>query len=216
MLLSPRDARRLVADISDFQGKFDERAYASAGHMVLALKAGEGNGHGGARNYAPRADRAHAVNCAVFHYWFCHPEEAHESQMNLFWDTVRPHFRKGDALVLDIEIGFPHQAGIWGTNAYRYLAGRSGGGDPSRGHHAIGYTYEAFLADSLQIPNIWLAAYRNNRPRSNLGGGRKRVMWQYTDGIFGPFPHGFAGIGQCDGSLLNPRFARQIAKTIGR
>lgn len=48
---------------------------------------------------------------------------------------------------------------------------------------------------------LWIAYY--NTPLKVPYGWDKWVLWQYTDGIKGPCPHGVIGIGLCDRDVFN-------------
>jgi len=211
--MNERDARRLFADVSDYQKKFDAHAYAKAGHLLVGLKAGQGTGHGGASLYSHRVGDAHAHRLAVAHYWYCEPQHPAAEQVRLLWDTVKPHWREGDYLVLDVETE-PSSARWWLSVADPLLTKYSG-------HEAIGYSYRSFITtQKLRVKSgrWWFADYSGRpSPLSGLplGFGRRRWAHQYTDGKYGPLPHVFAGIGACDGSCLNMRTVRRLEKLRG-
>lgn len=202
-------SRLLFADVSDFQSRFDAHAYKRAGHVLVAIKAGEGIEGGGASLYPIRATAAHAAGLHVWHYWFAHPGESAAAQVARLHVVTSPHYRAGDRTVIDIETGNSGKAAAWCREAADALH--------KLGRNPIGYTYASYLAEGgAALASCfdwwWVADYdgtvRKRRPSIPAGRslihnhGPILVAKQYTDGEAGAEPHRYSGIGQCDGSVL--------------
>lgn len=196
---------RLMADISSNNPYFDPAAYASAGHVAIAIKATEWTNYIN-HAYAAWVDGAHNHRLSVTHYHFCRPEDgAPIEQMQHFWQTVRSRFRRpADHLALDVETGLMTQAREWLAQAYTEL---------HRLSDAFPWVYcplSYYEGAPLRVPDsrYWLAAWGSRAPVTRRGD--TCVAWQYTDGQVGPEPHVFAGIGVCDGSVLQRKLADDI------
>lgn len=205
-------AVREFADISDYQERFDAGRYAAAGHLLVAIKATEGTS-GLQSKYAERVAAAHGRGLGVWHYHFAHPDTdpGEGGEASHFWTNVRPHFHAGDRLVLDVELR--HPGGPAGLIAYTstldarllHISGQA----------SILYTYDALLRETgpkfrTKSGEVWLAKYGGwVWP---LGGGRRMIARQYTDGEAGGDPKRYAGIGQCDGDRLQRWYFRQLLR----
>jgi GH25 family lysozyme M1 (1,4-beta-N-acetylmuramidase) len=180
-----------MADVSSNNGAVDLHAYAKAGHAAIAIKASEGTGYVNPEHRAQCAT-AHHYGLTVVHYHFARPGRGDISaELALFHRTWLEGWRKGDYLALDLEVNEANSA--WYARAFL-------GALKHFGHPAILYTYRSFRTEHLagvKVERLWLADYV--APLSNAGSWAK----QYTDGVNGPEPHRYAGIGQCDGSVLN-------------
>lgn len=193
-----------MADLSNNNPHFDAAAYRKAGHRVIALKATEGVG-GYQAIHGTRTAAAHADGVKVVHYHFAHPENHPDGRVEAreFWTHVKPHYRRGDRLCLDIEVN-PGR-----TSIPAYV--RAFVGELARlGHqHTWVYTYTSYAREHgvlTIVPagcRLWLADYQK---LSRTPAGLPR-LWahQFTDGRSGPQPHAMAGIGQCDVSRLSAR-----------
>lgn len=196
---------RNFADISNNnQQPLDFKAYVQSGHVLLGHKTTEGLGFVD-QFHVERTERAHKRGSWVLHYHFGHVGESPQEQAKFFWANCHGHFAPKDFLCIDTERGqanngYPVGSVARWTNEFaQHLKGISG-------HSVIMYSNEALLAElvraGLRIPGNrgWIAAYG---PRKPSIGGISTWAWQYTDGVIGPQPHHYAGIGNCDGSLLN-------------
>lgn len=201
---------RQFADISNNNASFDAAAYRGAGHVLIAIKATEGATFIDEK-HALWARAAHAQGLAVMHYHYGRPD--HHPRGNTeaahFWRVAKPVSRPGDLLCVDLEVHAPlgpHQDAF-------YLRGFQEELRKVSGHGVIAYTYDGYLEDSsltLDVPGSrwWVAKYGGPKPKP--GAGRRLWAWQYTDGKEGAGPHEFAGIGRCDGSVLNLRSALRL------
>ena len=120
---------RLFADTFNGTASVNMQDYARAGYSLIAIKASEGTGfidflHAG------RSRRAHDEGLTVLHYHFARPDEGSSAidEAQLFARVVRPTWRPGDYLALDIERTHPNGSGattdwckIFVTEAYRLL-----------------------------------------------------------------------------------------------
>lgn len=201
---------KLFADLSNNNPAFNAPAYRSAGHQLIVLKATEGLGYTDDR-HAARADAAHHAGLLVGHYHFCRPDSHPEGtgEAAAFWAAVKPHWRPGDLLILDIET--PPRGGM--AHAGAYLQQVDTHLSRISGQNAVGYTYTAYMAEagaSLQVASRlwWMAAYGSRVPL--LGHHRRRWAHQYTDGWTAGKRTAFAGIGICDASRLTWRGLRDL------
>lgn len=198
-------SRTLAADISDNNAMFDARAYASAGHVLVMIKATQGTGFTSS-TWQPRVRDAHGQRLAVGHYHYCQPDDNPVLEARHFWGTVRPHFNPHvDRLLLDLEIG---DQATWP----RYLAELDSELHRLSGRTAIGYTFAAGLSPGLTLRSglWWVAAWGTTRPatprHSSLWG------WQYASATTAPSggPDRAAGIGPCDMTVIRNLTVRRI------
>ena len=190
---------QLFADISDYQAAFKATSYKSAGHKLVAIKAGEGLGLGGASGHHTRAADAHQVGLQVWHYWFLNPTLDPRQQAATCAKTVAGVFQRGDRIVIDTESLSVAPVEGCRAAAEMHLA------LASYGHpHAIPYTFEAYVTEELYIPGAeyWIAQYDGTFSRPGLDKKFNVIAKQYTDSIHGEDPKSFAGIGPCDGSIF--------------
>jgi lysozyme len=209
-------ANRLFADVSNYNERFDAHAYVKGGHQLVMILATDGVVFTSPK-YVDQANHAHEAGVAVWHYHFCRPEvdPAATGEASHFWTVVKPHYRPGDRLVLDVERR--HPGGAKGLIDYTHsLDGKL---QKISGVHAVAYTYDSLLREvghRWQVSSgDWHVASYGSRP-APLGWGRRMVAWQYTDGLVGPEPHRFAGIGPCDGNRLAFWYARKLQRAARR
>jgi GH25 family lysozyme M1 (1,4-beta-N-acetylmuramidase) len=208
---SPADAKagELFADISANQSTFNAAAYASAGHRLIMIKATQGENYLNPA-HASWTTSAHLHGLAVAHYHFCELSNP-LLEARAFWERVRPVFDPArDRLVLDLEIGNP---ATWPTylreldnELLRYSTLK-----------AVLYTFASAVSPQLVVRSgkYHLAAWGTRQPSGpfrRLINGGTLWAWQYTDDEIDPAagPRAFAGIGPCDGSVLNPNTLRNI------
>lgn len=209
--------RFLFADISSNNASFDAQKYASAGHLLIGIKATQGRGFVNP-DWSAWVRDAHANRLAVLHYHFVDGSGA-VSEANHFWMTARQHFDASrDRLAIDFEN--PALARL-GAAAPGYLAEFDHQLHHLSGIHAIGYTFRSALSAALRVDSgkWWVAAFGNQWP----AGARRRLpsgtlwAWQFTDGEIGADgPRGAAGIGRCDVSVLSPPIVNLLRKTLRR
>lgn len=196
---------RYFADISSNQRSFDAQAYASAGHLLIALKASEGQSFvdPNHRGWCLHAGMHHL---GVVHYHFGRPDlnsDAEQEAMH-FVRTVRGLLGGRDCLVLDFERHTP--AGFRTDPAWsrtfavtvKHLTG----------HGIVLYASRSWLQESdLWLPEgarfVWDADW--SEAPTFMPPGYEALFRQYTDGLLGPEPHAFAGIGRCDGNRMSQR-----------
>jgi GH25 family lysozyme M1 (1,4-beta-N-acetylmuramidase) len=190
---------RFMADVSSNNSSVNLATYASAGHVAIAIKATEGAGY---VNPLHRrwSDEAHAHGLTVCHYHFARPGHGDQgAERALFHRTYLAAWRKGDYLVLDLEVTEGADVAAYAASWLRGMEGFK--------HPQVLYTYQAFRAEHLgrtRADRWWIADYAP--PLSSSGQWAK----QYTDGETGPAPHHYAGIGDCDGSVLNAKTAAAL------
>lgn len=214
---SNAQAGYLFADISNNNAvAFNAHAYASAGHLLIGLKASEGTTFTDG-THGLRADTAHGARVAVLHYHFCSGFDA-INEARHFWTVVKPKWKNGDRLAIDIE---QPALGRLGGRAPAYLSAFDQELHKLSGQEAIGYTFRSALSSSLKVRSDkwWVAAFGNVWPagaRRHLPSGTMWA-WQYTDGTIGAAgPRGAAGIGRCDMSVLSPPIVALLRKTLHR
>lgn len=200
-------ARRLVADVSSNNAHLSVEPYLKAGHKRIAIKATEGTAYINPELHA-WAESASRLGLAVSFYHYGHPEGNNsQAEARHFWEAIRGLWKPGDTVSLDLELGL----GVLSTEAVvsyhnmfcAHLAMGSG-------HHSISYMPEFYyrtLAPKLITPEnrYWIAAWGTRKPR--VMNGHTLWMWQFTNGLVGPFPHECAGIGACDISRISRRVA---------
>lgn len=189
-----------MADVSSNNGPGVNLAtYSSAGHVAIAIKASEGTGY--VNPFHKRwCDEAHWHRLTVVHYHFARPGRGDVgAEVALFHRTYLSAWRNGDYLALDLEV---NEGGDVAGYARRFL-----GALAAFGHPRILYTYRSFRTEHLggvKADRWWVADY--SPPLSSEHQWAK----QYTDGAEGPQPHHYAGIGACDGSILNVKTAAAL------
>lgn len=197
----------LFADISNNnQQEMNFEAYKKHGkHILLGHKTTEGLTFVD-QFHAERADRAHhKAHLWMMHYHFAHCKESPTEQAAFFWAHTAGHFAKLDFCAIDTERGMAND-GIPAATVAHWTNEFAAHLKKISGHSIIMYSNESLLAElmraGLRIPGdrAWIAAFGSSRPSV---GGIRTWAWQYTDGIIGPKPHNFTGLGNCDGSRLN-------------
>lgn len=194
---------RLFADVSSNNARFDAAAYRSAGHRLIAIKATEGVSYNNPE-YGPWVAAAHQHKLVVAHYHFARPGNDAITEARHFWGVVKSRFRKGDYLVLDLEVKHPGGDARTASWAGAFVAALRS----LSGHTPILYTYASFLNEVgpsvvRRTPRVWIAQYAPAAQWPNWVS--RRWAWQRTDGVNGPPPHGLPGVGKCDVSILNRR-----------
>jgi len=213
LIASPRGATeaQLAADISSNNASFDPAIYASAGHLLITIKATEGIGYTNPE-WDQWAHEAHQHKLAVNHYHFAQLVDPIEEARH-FWLTIRKRFKTGvDRVMIDIETGdqehWPVFLERFDTELHRLS-----------GLEAIGYTFAAALSPALRLrSNLWMvAAWGTQRPgtaRLTLPCGRL-WGWQYTGGQGSPSggPVKAAGIpGEIDLTVLRNWTVRNLQR----
>lgn len=184
------------ADLSEYELRFDAGAYRKAGHLLVMLKATEGQTWVDP-SYAEKVLHARQWGLEVWHYHFAHPDTNPDERGEAahFWRTVQPHYRPGDRLVLDVELHHPDGA----AGLVRYTATLDQRLHSISGQLAILYTYLALIRETgpkWQVQSRqWHVADYSSLVRS-IGAGRQVIAQQTSDHVY------FAGIGYSDGNVL--------------
>lgn len=200
------------ADISNYTDRFAAQNYAKAGHRAIGVLATDGERFVSDK-HAEQSAHAHEAGLHVVHYHFARPEDDPRAvgEAAHFYGAVKPHFVRGDRVVIDFERAHPEgpaALGRYGQQLDDRLLTISG-------HEAIGYSFWDFLLNAgreLRVNSGWWWVARYGARILWLPGGRKLWSQQYTDGIAGPEPHRFAGIGNCDGSRFTIRGWRDFTR----
>ncbi len=205
----------VFADISSNNGAVDYERYAAAPETapLIAIKATEGTAYTWTEG-RDASKRAHAAGLAVAHYHFARGGSA-IGEMDRFLPEAQGRFSKrhGDFLVLDVEVGDPHDMARWTSAADRYLA--------KRNHRAVLYTYRSFLIEAgptfgVAGGLVWLADYTTphtslvkewNTAAWGARCGRSLYAHQHTDHATIP---GVADAGQTDSSVLRAASVRYL------
>lgn len=209
----------LFADLSSNNGAnaFDAAAYAKAGHLIIGIKASEGDSYVNPY-HSGWTSSAHTHHVAVLHYHFITGSGA-ILEARHFWNTVKPLWRDGDRLAGDFE---QPALGKLGAGANEYLAIFDHELERLSGQQMIGYTFRSALSSTLRVLSgkWWVASFGDAWPA-----GRFRRLangslwaWQFTDGKLGAAgPRGLTGInGRCDVSVLSPPIVALLRRTLRR
>lgn len=204
---------KLWADLSNNDPNFDAARYAKAGHKLLGYKATEGATYVDktmTRNV--RLAHAHGVRVAFYHFAQPNLASSAAAQARHFWRVVKPNYRAGDYLVLDLEVQHRHGMGVtlsWARSFARELRRASG-------HRPILYTSQSWLVEfgprtRLAFPRIWMAQYAQH-PTPPVW-ARPLWAWQRTGDGVGRAPYTLPGCpGNCDVNVLNVRSYRRLRR----
>ena len=204
-------ADRYFVDVSNFTARFQAGRYAKSGPMLVGVLATDGVDFVSPA-HAEQAAHAHEAGLDVWHYHFARPGNLFEtqSQMEHFWQTVKPRYHAGDRLVLDIEtlplvgdlrlIPFTHAL----DDKLHHISGVQ----------AVGYTYDSLLREAGRDLQIKSGAWWIAKPDGlllPLGAGRKCIARQVRlDGV-GKGPSRFPGVEGFDVDELAFWYARRLA-----
>lgn len=198
----------LVADVSSNNGSVDIAAYRAAGHVLLAIKATEGEG------FVSPTHRQWATECGrhgvgVLHYHFARPDTGSdpEAEARFFLEAALPLAGGRDYLSLDLERatpqGWAHDP-AWSRTFDEYV----------RAHSRFATILYANRS-TLQAGSGWLSKAPERYWDADWSGGPDFApvggwvaLRQFTDGVFGPEPHSLLGIGRCDVNVMRGVFAR--------
>ena len=196
---------RFFADIYSNDPHYDAKAYAVAGHRMIALKATEG------KTYydAPFADRFKASSHLtrwVYHFARPHSNSPEDEASNFAKALTKVTLSPDDRLVLDWEDEkFSADGTLWVQRFVNAMQQQYG--------HEIRVLYSGgpYIEQTIkQWPKsksgplrYWHAAY-NSHPEANVPAIAKPHLRavQYTDGKLGLPPYTASGIGPCDMSYL--------------
>jgi Glycosyl hydrolases family 25 len=188
----------LMADVSSNNGEVDIASYSRAGHVAIAIKATQGTSYINPF-HQEQSIVAHEFGLTVIHYHYCGPESGNEQEeINHFRNIYNKAWANGDWTCFDIEV-----PAFQGSNANNILLK----------YHEQSKREPVLYADRSDLENKFRHVI--------IPGGRKwEAEWnanpittwmkQYTNGIEGPEPHFYSGIGKCDGSIINSGTARRF------
>lgn len=203
---------RLFADLSSNNNDFDAKEYRTAGGIVVAIKATEGN-HYVNPDHRPWCYAAGGQHIAVVHYHFARPDlnDNPETEAWHFLNVAHPLAGGRDYLVLDFErsvpSGFTHDP-AWSDSFAKYVASHSR-------FQVILYANRSTLEQSDQWlasqskKRVWDADYSTTPDYAPKG--YACVFRQFTDGVVGPDPHILPGVGRCDINRLSHAMFAEIA-----
>lgn len=206
---------QLFADTYEGNSVGSIEDYTRAGHVILALKASEGTAHIDTW-HAGRAREAHAWGLAVVHYHFARPDLGNDPhrEAEFFVRVVKPTWRKGDYLWLDIERGVERRTGTeqaW-CEAFCATVHSMFGATP------IVYASESVLNEALRNMRVkgerYAPAKYGGSP-SRLAGKKRKWSEQFTDGTLGHGPHSLPGTGKGDINILSLRVASAVRLRTG-
>lgn len=211
----------LFVDISSNNGPdaFNASAYAKAGHLMIGIKATEGQDYLNPY-HARQVTDAHAHRVAVLHYHFITGSGA-ILEARHFWAAVKPLWRRGDRLAGDFEEPALMKLG---ASANEYLAVFDHELERLSGVKMIGYTFRSALDDfALRVLSgkWWVASFGSKWPAGafrRLPGSSTMWAWQFTNGTIGaPGPRGLTGIaGRSDVSVLAPPIVQLLKRELHR
>lgn len=203
---------RYFPDISNFTERFSAHQVRSAGAELVGVLATDGSDFTSPK-HAEQAAHAHEAGLRVWHYHFCRPERDPQAtgEAAHFWRTVKPHYQRGDRLVIDVER--THPQGMPGLVSYvRAIDGHL--------HSISGVACACYVPDSmfrdaglgLQVisGDFWIASWGGRVAR--LGHGRRMIAQQISDGQDGFEPKRFPGIGACDTNRLQRWYLRRLRR----
>jgi GH25 family lysozyme M1 (1,4-beta-N-acetylmuramidase) len=199
------------ADLSDNNMDYQALTYADAGHLIIALKASEGVDYVNPkhRGWALQSGLEHV---AVIHYHFARPDLGNtpEAEAQFFLRVTEGLLGPRDYVVLDLERatpqGWEHDP-AWSRDFDQYIREHSH-------YRTILYasqsTLQGYTGWLFGAPlRSWDAAWGDGPDYAPPG--YVCVFRQYTDGTVGPEPHGFAGIGSCDGNRMSKDIYNALA-----
>lgn len=212
----------LFADISSNNGgltAFNPTAYSKAGHLLIGIKATEGDSYVNPMHYAWTVG-AHGAHVAVLHYHFVTGKTTAAAEAAHFWANVKSSFdHRCDRLAIDFE--GPAFTAL-GSRSAGYLSAFDAELHKLSGQWAIGYTFRSALSSGLRVRSgkWWVASFGSTWPAAKFRRLPDGTMWawQFTDGKLGaPGPRGLTGIaGTCDVSVLSPPIVVLLRKALRR
>ena len=191
------------ADISSVQPEYNAQMYANAGHLLIAIKSTEGLGY---VNPYHRGQALHSglEHVAVAHYHYARPDLGNnpEDECKFFLTNTAYLLGPYDYVILDIERatpqGWSHDP-AWSFQWDEYLRAHSRFKAILYASRSTLEQYDTWLiGDPRRVHDADWSATPDYAPP-----GYTCVFRQYTDGIVGPEPHRYAGIGQCDGNRMD-------------
>lgn len=209
-------ASRLWADLSNNNPSLSHALYAKD-HVLLGYKATEG-GTFKDSTHAHNVSQIHKHRVAVAHYHFAKPNSGHgpKEQARFFWQTVKPYFKNGDYLVLDLEemkssgrVGTIEWAVAFKKELYRISK-----------HRPILYTSLNYLQIfgpriRFHFPRIWMAQYAEVATPPSWA--KPLWAWQRTGDGIGRKPHSLPGCpAPCDVNILNNASWRHLRRVLKR
>lgn len=205
--------RRAFCDVNNFTGPVSFHQMASAGALVVGILATDGESFI-SEQHAEQAAHAHEAGLRAWHYHFCRPEAdpTATGEAAHFWRNVKPWWRDGDRLVLDVEVMHPLGPG----NLVEYVRRVD-----TLLHNISGVASCCYMPDSmfrlcgpkLQVisSDFWIASWGGRVAR--LGHGRRMVAQQTAGGKEGE-PRHYPGVqGAVDLDRLQRWYARRLQRS---
>lgn len=203
---------RLFADISNNNSHYVAAEYKAAGHIFIALKATEGEGFVDGK-HRMWAMHSHWSGIGVAHYHFARPDtgSAPDAEARRFLEVALPLAGPHDYLVCDLEratpAGWSHDP-AWSRGFDGYVQSHSRFHTVLYANRSTLEQSDAFLAGDNR--RVWDADWSRV---PDYAPHRYTVLFrQYTDGVVGPGPHDFAGIGRCDGNAMSPDVFKRLSQ----
>jgi lysozyme len=192
-----------IVDVSGNNKNVDLDAAKAGGITTVFLKATEGATWKDVTLPARMAKaKALGLRIGVYHYGTAMPAAA---QVKNFVDTVSAAAGDFSGLlpILDVERNADNT--MTADNAEAWLALFNAQQKRQPVVYAGDYLQSQGGAKghpTMLASPLWLAAYVNP-PAKPIDGWAKWSLWQFTDGLQGPFPGKVPGIGACDQSVFN-------------
>lgn len=202
----------LFADISNNNRSYNAVEYAKAGHVFVAIKATEGVSYVDA-NHRAWVLHSHLHHIGVAHYHFARPDlnNSATAEAAHFLGVVNPLAGPRDYLVLDLERATPNgwaHDPEWSSEFDAYVQHASRFHTVLYASRSVLDTSDAFLfGDNRRVWDADWSGDPNYAPK-----GYTVLFRQYTDGVSGPGPREFAGIGRCDGNRMTPQAFDEITR----
>lgn len=193
---------RYFADTSSAQPDVNMHDYADAGHLLIAIKATEGV------DYVNPYHRGQCLaaggrHVAVCHYHFARPDQGNAPDMEAehFWSAVDYLAGPYDYLTLDLERATPNgwkHDPLWSSEFDATIRSLSRFRTILYANRSTLESGEGWLtADPKRVHDADWSTRPDYAPP-----GYECVFRQFTDGVVGPQPQAFAGIGRCDGNYM--------------
>ena len=203
---------RIFPDVNNYTSRYQAVHVATAGAMLVAILATDGSGFVSPK-YAEQARHTHEAGLSVWHYHFCRPELHPDGggELGRFWEIVKPQYHAGDRLVLDVERMHPGGAG----ELVRYVKHEDAMLHEISGVHEIAYMPDSLFRQcgaglNTLLDEYWIASWGGHVKR--LGGRRRMVAQQISNGSEGSRPMSYPGIGSCDTNELQVWYRRQLGR----
>lgn len=207
---------RYFVDISNYSSRFQAHLYHGAGPLLVAILATDGERFVSDR-HGIDAEDAHSAGLIAWHYHFARPEMDPDAigEAAHFWQTVKPHWRAGDRLVLDVER--QHPRGL--TGLIKYVRELDVKLHHISGQEAIGYTYDSLLRECGPMLQVLSRQWWIAKPDGilwPLGAGRRCLARQVRLDGYGKGPLHVPGVVGFDVDQLKRWYLRELRRELRR